>query len=210
MMGNKINNSGNNAGSGVNPFANKAADKPLFQYSADLKFTDAFKFAEGHIAENDTNKDGSLDKLELRQNIFAGDDEQAAQFLEVLDQNHDQKIDTLENAAYVMYQDDSSNQLSGTIKAFAEQVKNPVLKDLLNLAADVLTLISPSKLDGTVTQGEADLAEASVLNLGTEVSETLNGIINTKVEDRNGKKMSLADRYTEYQADKKKPDAKVS
>ena len=126
--------------------------------------SDALGYAVEDIQAFDTNKNKSIDRFELRQAF--GDTEQgnevADAMFDVIDGDENGKIDPLENAAYLMFQDDSVTQTIGAIDAFQEST-NWLSLDQANKFKQGLSGMS-SQADNQVTPEERAAADAIILS----------------------------------------------
>ncbi|MBY0402356.1 MAG: hypothetical protein K2X66_00515 [Cyanobacteria bacterium] len=165
---------------------------------------DAFGYAQEDIKA--IAPDGK-DSLHLTQQSIAkalgGEDpkhakfanEIADQYIKALDTNHDGKIDVPEQAAFILFQDDSINQIKGTLDAFADP-KNGSSKELQDAMAKAKQEITDqfgkitSKADGKITASERGFSEYAVTTLPMVTQETVRQFMET---------FKLRERYAAFQ-----------
>jgi hypothetical protein len=165
---------------------------------------DAFGYAQEDIKA--VAPDGK-DSLHLTQQSIAkalgGDDpkhakfanEIADQYIKALDTNQDGKIDVPEQAAFILFQDDSINQIKGTLKAFADP-NNGLSQEIQGAMAKAKQQITEqfgkitSKADGKITASERGFSEYAVTTLPMVTQETVRQFMET---------FKLRERYAAFQ-----------
>lgn len=140
------------------------------------KFNDAFGYAEQDIKMFDKNKDGLLDLEEVRA-LFKGNKDIADTFFKTLDTNGDNKIDAVEMTAYLLFADDSTNQVKQTITAMSD---GGLLtkKQTADANASLAPIIrgADSAADGEITPKERAVADFAILSMPNISKEILKAI----------------------------------
>lgn len=176
----------------------KAAESSV-RYTPQAKpmMADAFGYAEQDIKMFDKNNDGVLDEKEVLA-VFNNNKETAATFLSVLDSNGDKKLDVVEMAAYLLFSDDSTNQMTMTIDAMADGgvLTKKQADDYRTQLAPVIRN-APSAADGEVTAKERAVADFAILSMPNIARELLGQFPDA---------LELRKRYADFKA--KDPDKK--
>ncbi|MBY0451004.1 MAG: EF-hand domain-containing protein [Cyanobacteria bacterium] len=102
-----------------------AGKDPLGVSSSNIRYTpkdaprinDIFGYAQQDLKGLDANKDGFLDKSELTKAF--GSEKAANNFMGIVDQNKDGKIDVPENAGYLAMQQNASTNLPAAMREMA-------------------------------------------------------------------------------------------
>lgn len=168
-------------------------------YSPNQEFNETFAYAENTISNWDTSQNGTLDLYEMT-NMLGGNFSQAAQLLNTVDENADFEVNPVEVAADLLYADNASSTLASTINAFLPQMTSLQMQRLYQTIVNNLTNFFPSQLDGKITPQEENIAFRSIQSpvVSFFAKQSINGIINTAITDRNGVSATLNERYQTY------------
>lgn len=169
-------------------------------FAPNQEFNQTFAFAENSIAAWDSSQDGKLDFYEMT-NMLGGNYQQASQLLNAVDDNADFQVDAVEVAADLLYADNASATLASTIEAYLPDMNSPQLQNLYQQIVSVLGTAFPFQLDGRITPQEENMAFASIRSPLTSffAKQSIAGIINTAITDRNGVTATLRERYQTFQ-----------
>ncbi len=157
-----------------------------------LAFDNAFAFAEAEIDRLKTHPEAVTLDREALIRLFGGNEAFADQYLHVADRNGDGQVDVLEYTAFLLFSDDASNLIAGTLDAFCTPgsplYDEHAQTELSTMAAQFRSNF-PTQLDGAVTPAGRLVSDVAVLSLPTFTGFTLDRLLET---------LQLETRYATY------------
>ncbi|MDX2084213.1 MAG: hypothetical protein SFZ03_02355 [Candidatus Melainabacteria bacterium] len=176
-------------------FSPQAALNATIQYSptgyqnpgqAEYSIQNALSYAEEEISRFDgrgasRQRDGRLDMTEMA-TAFEGNVPLAQHFMRLLDRNRNGFVETVENAAFVLFQDAPRHLLSQTLRAFGDPrlsrlIFTPQEQQELQTTAALMQGGNNALPNGISTAKDRAAAHVSVMNAPGFTGQTLDGII---------------------------------